>query len=168
VVIRRFKPRHPDLQLRQLRFGLLTHSDLIEEPESAQEAGTAQLPAQEDVRDSVEVWRDGEILVDGLDPVRPRLLGELKETGCPSNSIVPASGAVTPVRQLMKVDLPAPLSPMSATISPWRTAKSTPCSAWTGPKCFSIPVPGGPGPMVRRRPWTPPGVARSDRFGSVT
>src|SRR4029079_18479681 len=34
------------------------------------------------------------------------------------------------------VDLPAPLSPTSATTSPARTSKSTPCSACTGPKCF--------------------------------
>src|SRR5690242_12532412 len=34
------------------------------------------------------------------------------------------------------VDLPAPLSPTSATTSAARTSKSTPCSACTGPKCF--------------------------------
>ena len=37
------------------------------------------------------------------------------------------------------VDLPAPLSPTSATTSPRRTSKSTPLSAWTAPKLLLIP-----------------------------
>ena len=39
-------------------------------------------------------------------------------TGWPSMAIVPADGAWTPETILISVDLPAPLSPTSATISP--------------------------------------------------
>src|SRR4029450_13923454 len=37
--------------------------------------------------------------------------GRLKPTGSPSRRISPASGTMAPVRHLMRVDLPAPLSP---------------------------------------------------------
>ena len=44
-----------------------------------------------------------------------------------------------PATHLIRVDLPAPLSPTSAITSPGRTSKSTSLSAWTEPKLFEIP-----------------------------
>jgi hypothetical protein len=45
---------------------------------------------------------------------------------------------VDPDIVLMKVDLPAPLSPSRQWHSPGRTSKLTPFNAMTGPKCFSM------------------------------
>src|SRR5205823_12354647 len=44
-----------------------------------------------------------------------------------------------PATHLIRVDLPAPLSPTSAMTSPWRTSKSTSLSACTDPNDFEIP-----------------------------
>src|SRR5947209_14577788 len=44
-----------------------------------------------------------------------------------------------PATHLIRVDLPAPLSPTSATTSPFRTSKSTSESAWTDPNDFDRP-----------------------------
>jgi hypothetical protein len=44
--------------------------------------------------------------------------GFLKWTGRPFIVISPESGTYAPVRHLMRVDLPAPLSPMTASTSP--------------------------------------------------
>src|SRR5512139_3179318 len=41
---------------------------------------------------------------------------------------------------LIRVVLPAPLSPTSAVTSPALTVKSTSCSTWTGPKLLFTPV----------------------------
>src|SRR4249920_1650561 len=38
-----------------------------------------------------------------------------------------------------RVDLPAPLSPISPTTSPARSASETSVSAWIAPKCLEIP-----------------------------
>src|SRR5919202_4865898 len=44
-----------------------------------------------------------------------------------------------PATDLIRVDLPAPLSPTSAIPSPRRTSKSTSVSAWTDPNDFETP-----------------------------
>ena len=44
-----------------------------------------------------------------------------------------------PAKPLIKVDLPAPLSPTSAVTFPGSTAKSTPFKTSTAPKDFSTP-----------------------------
>src|SRR5690606_34186765 len=54
--------------------------------------------------------------------------------------IRPASGLWTPVRTLIKVDFPAPFSPMMAWISPGLRVKSTPSRARTPVKSFVMPV----------------------------
>src|SRR3954462_15253966 len=54
-------------------------------------------------------------------------------------AMVPRSGARVPASTFISVDLPAPLWPTSPTHSPASTAKSTPSSARTAPKCFSTP-----------------------------
>jgi hypothetical protein len=45
-------------------------------------------------------------------------MGERKWIGLPSIRISPWSGATAPVMALINVDLPAPLSPITARISP--------------------------------------------------
>src|ERR1051325_4753318 len=67
--------------------------------------------------------------------------------------MVPASRGWTPARILMRVDLPAPFSPSSATISPAPTSIPASASACVPPKCFDTPR------MERREtstgdPWT--------------
>src|SRR6185503_7533902 len=57
--------------------------------------------------------------------------GERGATDCPSSSMLPASGACTPVRILISVDLPAPFWPMSACTSPARSVSCTSASACT-------------------------------------
>src|SRR5262245_47632587 len=57
----------------------------------------------------------------------------------PSNTMRPLVGRSTPVRQLKKVDLPAPLGPMMARISPRRTLTETPLSAVRPPKRIERP-----------------------------
>src|SRR5439155_11620486 len=51
----------------------------------------------------------------------------------------PSSIGWIPATHLIRVDLPAPLSPTSAITSPDRTSKSTFSSACTEPKLFEIP-----------------------------
>ena len=51
----------------------------------------------------------------------------------PSKRTVPAVGRKMPLTLLLRVDLPAPLEPSSATISPASTASETPRSTSTGP-----------------------------------
>src|SRR3954452_5639867 len=67
-------------------------------------------------------------------------LGPWIVTSSPSKLIVPASGGWMPAIVLTSVDLPAPLSPTSATTSPDWTSKSTSLSACTGPKLLLTPL----------------------------
>src|SRR5262245_12193788 len=53
----------------------------------------------------------------------------------PSKTMRPDEGGMTPVRQLKNVDLPAPLGPMIARISPRRTAMETRLTAVRPPNC---------------------------------
>src|SRR3954453_22571040 len=61
-------------------------------------------------------------------------------TGWPSHSIVPSFAGPTPEITFTSVDLPAPLSPTSATTSPGETSISASVRAWTAPKRFEIPL----------------------------
>ena len=60
--------------------------------------------------------------------------GLLNNTGSPFTRISPLFGRSVPDRIRTSVLLPAPLSPISATISPRLTWKSAPCRACTEPK----------------------------------
>src|SRR5690242_13860456 len=57
----------------------------------------------------------------------------------PSTSSSPLVGWIAPDRILISVDLPAPLSPTSPTISPGAIRRSTPCSAVKAPYCLVVP-----------------------------
>src|SRR5581483_263662 len=62
-------------------------------------------------------------------PAREIRFGGRPAMSCPSKTMRPAVGRRTPVRQLKNVDLPAPLGPMIARISPGTALKFTPLSA---------------------------------------
>src|SRR4029079_14853034 len=57
-----------------------------------------------------------------------------------STSIVPADGRTMPMTHFMSVDLPLPLVPSSATVSPSRTSRVTPCKTLTAPYPASRPA----------------------------
>src|SRR4030095_5391693 len=63
--------------------------------------------------------------------------GEAKRTLRPCHSMVPRSGAWTPLRSLISVDFPAPFSPMSPRISPASSSRVAGRSAGTPAKDFS-------------------------------
>src|SRR6266540_274430 len=54
----------------------------------------------------------------------------------PSRTMRPCSGWNTPLMQLRRVVLPAPLGPITDRISPGRTSRLTRATAWTPPKCL--------------------------------
>ena len=59
--------------------------------------------------------------------------GDANETGSPSSSMRPSSGATTPAMILISVDLPAPFSPSTAWMRPASITSSASCSARTPP-----------------------------------
>src|SRR4051812_28978048 len=63
-------------------------------------------------------------------------VGVVTRTGLPSNKYSPESAVWTPAITFTRVDLPAPLSPTSATTSPACTSTDAPRSACSDPKCF--------------------------------
>ena len=62
-----------------------------------------------------------------------RFLPATRTFDCPSTSSRPRDGRFMPTSVLSNVDLPAPLRPISATISPRASDVLTPCNAGTGP-----------------------------------
>ena len=79
-------------------------------------------------------WNTGAI------PATWASFGRRSSVGRPCKAIVPASARNTPVRILTIVDLPAPLAPRRAWLSPGRTLRSTARSATTAPKALAIAV----------------------------
>src|SRR6266571_6562805 len=65
--------------------------------------------------------------------------GSRMAVSLPSRRMLPASGRCAPASTLMSVLLPAPFSPSRARTSPARSSKSTPRSACTPGKDFSMP-----------------------------
>src|SRR2546421_12184649 len=72
--------------------------------------------------------------------------GALCVTGCPLSLISPLSASTAPVMILMRVDLPAPFSPISACTSPARTSNEALLSACTPAYDLCIS-------MARSRAW---------------
>src|SRR4051794_23952182 len=62
-----------------------------------------------------------------------------KLTCSPLTLMVPRSGIIAPERHLIRVDLPAPLSPMTASTSPGNSRRSTPRRPTTRPNSLTIP-----------------------------
>ena len=59
-------------------------------------------------------------------------------TCSPSTVIVPCEGRKLPAMILTRVDLPAPLSPISPSTCPCSSSSDTSCSAWMAPKFLEI------------------------------
>src|SRR4051794_31017009 len=101
-------------------------------------------------------------------PRRTASDGPAIETGFPSKLTLPASIVWMPEIALTRVDLPAPLSPTSATTSPARASKSTSSKACTGPKRLLTPSSASRAPFegsisaLAPAEWRsgPPGAAR--------
>ena len=90
---------------------------------------------------TVESRRSGLVglLVDGRDAQHPRrLAGRRSIRTCPPPRPEPASACKVPDRIFTSVDLPAPLAPISATISPRETTRSAASSACVAAKLLSI------------------------------
>ena len=79
------------------------------------------LSAIESAGDSARFWYTVSI------PASRACIGEVKWIGWPSSRISPSSGVTAPEMALISVDLPAPLSPITARISPGISSKS----AWS-------------------------------------
>src|SRR5579864_9819865 len=69
-------------------------------------------------------------------PARARTSAAAWVTSLPSKTMRPVVGAVSPARQLKKVDLPAPFGPIRPMISPSSTARSAPDTARKLPNAF--------------------------------
>src|SRR5436309_10533946 len=74
-------------------------------------------------------------------PRRQTRSGERPTSDWPRKLRRPASGRQKPAMQLNRVVLPEPFGPISPTISPSRTAKSTPSTATRPPKRLVTPLP---------------------------
>ena len=99
-----------------------------------------RLAADEHVLGHVAVRQQVELLIDDPDRRRPApAAGCVKETSSPSILIVPSSGACTPARVFISVDLPAPFSPTIAWTSPAFRSRSTPCRTSTPTKLLRMP-----------------------------
>src|SRR5215470_8654751 len=100
----------------------------------------AQEGADHDVMDDAHLGERGRHLKRAADPGagmrfrrRPRQVLAVENDS-------PATRHVSPARQLKKVDLPAPLGPISPMISPSLTVRSAPATARNSPKLFDTSV----------------------------
>ena len=106
--------------------GPVLHPRLVELARDGAGPGRDLLAAEEEVGDDVEVVAEGEVLVDGRDPQRRRVLGlGDRDLARRRSGSSPSSAAWMPAIVFTSVDLPAPLSPTRPTTSPAWTAKST-------------------------------------------
>ena len=99
----------------------------------------ADLPAEEEVADDIEVVAQREVLVDGRDAQVLGVVGarDLDGAALPLDDAL--SAGPTPAITLTRVDLPAPLSPTRATTSPAWISSSTSVRAWTAPNRLETP-----------------------------
>ena len=90
--------------------------------------------------DDVEVVAQREVLVDDLDAERVAVLRAVHLDRLAVEQVLALSKAWMPAMPLIRVLLPAPLSPTSAVTWPGRTSKSTPRRTCTAPKLFGFPA----------------------------
>jgi len=109
------------------------HLDFVKDPQSG------LFTSEVHVLNDVQVVAEREVLVHGGDAQIRGITRRMNMDFLAFQKIFPADGAQIPAMVLISVDLPAPLSPMSASTSPALTSRSTFCIAWTGPKCFESP-----------------------------
>jgi hypothetical protein len=99
----------------------------------AEEARAAELAAEEQVLGDGHGRRHGQVLVHRLDAGAARVDRAAEVHGCAVEQDLAVVGHVAPDSALISDDLPAPLSPITARISPARSSKSAPSSAVTWP-----------------------------------
>ena len=105
------------------------------------QAEPARLAAERDVLGDGDVGQQVDLLVD-----RARSRRAARRAATPNRTVGrPGAGrprvrSRAPVIALIRVDLPAPFSPMSEWTSPGNSRKSTPSSAASPPKCTVAPV----------------------------
>ena len=97
------------------------HALLVEKGHAGDAA--ARLAAEEEIARDIDRVAERQVLIDHLDARGRASAGEVKDTGLPSISIVPASGMTAPDSTLLNVDLPAPLSPTRPRTSPGFSVK---------------------------------------------
>ena len=114
-------------ELQHQLLGLGAHPLQVEQPEAGRPLAT-----HEDVPPQRLLVGERTLLVDGLDPqVAGALHREVMDLLALPPDLCRQSGAWNPVMILIRVDLPAPLSPSSPTISSTPTVRLTSCSART-------------------------------------
>src|ERR1700722_18761583 len=97
--------------------------------------------------------------------------GEPKRSSSPATRILPSSGTVTPARQRMRVDLPAPFSPTRPCTSPRPTPMLTSWSATSPAKCLPRPrisIQASGIPFAPGSPRTTPKPAASETIRVVS
>jgi hypothetical protein len=109
-------------------FDALAHCGATQEGNA--EDAPRLLAAEIDVLCDRQILGQRQFLVDSCNPRIRRVLRRRKGDGRALDDDLS--------RTLTKVDLPAPLSPSSASTSPRRISRSTPASAVTAPKCLPI------------------------------
>ena len=87
---------------------------------TAKHAAAANLAAEEEVGGDVQRGRDGEVLVDGLDAGAARVEGRAGSAPLAVQQDLALVWLVAPDSALISDDLPAPLSPITASTSPGR------------------------------------------------
>ncbi len=93
-----------DAEVAERLLAAPAHRGLVEEAELAEQAAAQDLAAEEHVRGGVDLGREREVLVDGLDPELARLRAACgSSTGLPSKRISPLSGGCTPTSVLTSV-----------------------------------------------------------------
>src|SRR4029077_3261981 len=96
--------------------------------------------------------------------------GEPKRSSSPATRILPSSGTVTPARQRMRVDLPAPFAPTRPCTSPRAMPMLTSRSATSPAKCLPKPrisIQASGTPFAPGSPRTAPGRDASDTIRVV-
>ncbi len=131
---RRLQPVDMEVQPRHGRPRRLGHVPAVQHRQQAEQP-PLRLAAEEDVGADRQVVGQRQVLVDRLDAAVARVMrrGE-GDRARPARRISPSSWRWTPEIALISVDLPAPLSPASASTSPSARSSDTPLSAWTPPK----------------------------------
>ena len=132
---------------------LVGHLTALQEAQRAwQPRRPCELSAGVEIVGRPQVVEEREILIDRLDAQRPRVGGRADRDRCAVHLDSPLSKRCTPFRHLISVDLPAPLSPSSASTSPLRTWRSMSSSAETAPKRLRAPRTVNAGALSPRAP----------------
>ena len=125
---RRAQPRDVKIETRHHLFRRSRHHRPIEDRQKAEQL-SLRLTAKKDVLADRQVVRERKVLINRFDAILSRLVRRCEGDRFAAQQNLAESCLKTPEMALMMVDLPAPLSPASATTSPGWTSNDTPFSA---------------------------------------